>query len=454
MPTDRWADIDTQEKNGEIQRILNQARPGDGAKDTFLGESGLSGLGTLLGQGYQAVTQHPVSQYPSDLWNTLKNVYQGQATETSSEQQAAKDSWNQGGPSGVEEAARHLVGSIPVVGHPIAHGIHNIQTGNLGGLSGDILSLLGGDLAKEGAEGLGAIGNKTGQALLEGSVGFPKGVSLDDAAKARQLMLDAHLPAGKGSIAKIGRIGQPGTLMEDLETQIAPHVTGASGAQPVDVNTVLRPAMKYLAEILEDRTPDGLQHVSDFIDELQGWKDAHPQGLTVEEAQGAKRAMYKRVADSQYADNASSIPAAPKLAKEMIARGLKDAVNEKVPQVAQLNDQMHSAIQLQDALSDLAKQKPNIAKDGLIWALGITAGDLANAHGMMPLGTAGLAMLAARQALNNPGIATRLAIAFGESPKIADAVRMIPKGAVAGVSNLPSAAGRLGIPPVQAPPQQ
>jgi hypothetical protein len=272
--------------------------------------------------------------------------------------------------------------------------------------------------------------------MYRSAVPFKRSLSLDEMKAATRYGLEEGLPRSEASLQRLGSVSQPGTLLGDLESQIQGALdSGQRGAQQVDLGAVTQPLQDAIKRASSDRTIEGRAYVQSLQQELTEWQQQYPQGLTVQEAQAAKRSLYDRINDSAYSDSSTAIPGSAREAKMQLAAGLRDAVNAKVPEVAALNAQMHTAIDLRDALTDAAKANPSGAGSLLGWALAGGAGASAStlAHfsgaGAGGAGIAGLISTATAHALASPLVRSRLAIAFRGSPQVARALSRAEQGA-------------------------
>jgi len=414
------------------QALRLQQNPNTPASaDTFLGESGLGALGGLLGQGWDAITSsntgqsaNPAGRVGQLVWNTLKGAYQGQAQETQQEQEAAGADLKQGNLAG---NLSHLIGSVPAIGHPIEHLAYNTTHGNLGGAAGDLFGLFGGELMKGLAGAAGEAFQSGANPLYRSSVNFPQSLSKQRAVNAAETALQEKIPTGDKSIPMGQAPGRTGDFINQEMAARQQYLTGQNGAQPISMRTALKDAQEAIVKAARDKTPEGQQHVSDMIDELNGWQQAHPNGLNVAQAEDIKESMYGRVSPAQRADNTTPIPGAPKVIKEELARGLKNAVAEVHPQVDYHNQRIQSGIDLQDALKNEAKTKPKIAQTALLWSLGPIIGEAATTMGHSNMGMNGLIALAAGQALAEPAVASRLALAFHGSGDVLKSLSRMPR---------------------------
>lgn len=435
-------------KQEDIAGVLPPAAPAQPPQDSFMDESGFHGLGTLLSHGKDVASwalAHP-SEAPPASPDLLGQIATGQAQDGRKELGEAWKAFTDPGaaPSfgaalgsatlAVPDVLGHLISAVPFVGHPVGHFLMNAVHGNAPGAIGDMVAMGGPELLKS----LG--GGAAAESLYRNAIPLGPSMSLDQMHRAAQFGLDQELPAGEKSIARIGNVSRPGTILNDLENQVNTHLRQSpAGAQPVNMNTVLRPVMDDIQEKLLDRTPEGQALAGKMIDEVSGWNKATPT-LTTLEAHQMKRAMTKSISESQYSDNSSSIPPAAKAVKQRIAQGLRQGVEENAPEVGPLHQQIQSGIQLSDALTDVAKKRPDVAKNAILWSLGLASGEAATMMGHSSMGMAGLLTLATHQALSNPVVGSRLALALHDVPAVTGALAAIGRPAsIAGQAARPIA---------------
>jgi len=458
------------------------------APDTFMGESGLQGLGAVGKQ--LANSGHTIN--PQDIWGVLKNAYQGQAAETGAQLDKAKDAFQKGN---YMDALGQFIGGTPLIGHPLVHGAYNLTHGNASGLAGDLLSLLGPKAADLATEGASTTARTAGQYMYRSRLPFGSDVSRADIAGAVNAGLDQALPAqtlfpkpGKDTLSRIGSVGESGTLLDNMNKEIQPYVTGANGAQKVDMGTVLAPFLQKVKGMVDAPTQAGRDVAASMLQQarpmlmdadpatmgqifnkdpqagpvfdpatqahlIETWAGNNRNSLDVAGAHALKQKAYKTLASSAYSDKASE--AAPSGAKDTnvsLAAGAKNAVNEVHPQVAMTNELMHHTITLTDALNAAAKESPKEFNILTNLAVGGTIGGGAHMGGLgiNESAGAGLAGVIALKAVQSPRVATQLGILMGKRfPQVADAVRplVLPAGATG--SGLGQLTRSLGNQPVQ-----
>ncbi len=450
----------------QAQDFMHQAMAADAPppqEDTFLGESGIGGIGNWISGA--AESQHTFN--PSDAWNVLKGMYQGQAKETSGELSSAGEQLRQGNYS---DAALHAIGAIPLLGHPLVHSGKNIVEGNYPAAAGDLLALFGPKLAESATRGAGALGESAGTQLYRKALPFTKASSPEDIEGAVREGVSRALPAqsifappGKRTLDKIGSTYKPGTILGDLEGQAKPMVSGPFGQDPVKAPTAFGPFIDkvetYLnansssvraagVGMLKEAQP-GLEKLnprvaSIFADDpatgkpmfspqqqLQLFKSyvaGDPQDLTVEMAHQGKRDAYDALSSSVYKDSGSATPppAGGRDANMSLAVGYKNAVNEARPGMVPINEHMHNILTLKDAMNEAAKESPKAFElmTRLAIGAGLGGGASVAAHmGREFTAGAGIAGAIALHAMKDPRVASQIAIVMGNKfPRVAQAL--------------------------------
>lgn len=445
-------------KGGWKEPDIQQAFSSVPQADTFLGESGLQGAGNLLTNLQNS--GHTIN--PSDLWQTLQGMYQGQKQETGQELGDAQQQLSRGNLSG---ALSHFIAGTPLVGHPLVHGVHNLVTGNYGAVAGDALSLFGPQLVKLLGEGAVSGARTAGAQLYRHNLPFEGASSIRDIEGAVRTGIADELPAqalfskSGRTLDHIGRSDQPDTVMGNLEDLTKYHVTGAAGARPVNLETALAPFLKEIQGRLEAPTASGKQIAGAMMNEarpllekmsplmrhvfdpdalgpglgytteqkaqlVEFFARNNRSALTVGQAHIGKRGMYNTLSDSMFVDNSGQVPPGSKAANLSLSRGYKDAINEAAPEMAPINSHMHNLITLTDAMNTAAKASPKEFRILMNLAIGGALGSVPTMMGGAGVHTtagAGVAGALALQALQSPAIATRLAIVMGKKfPDLAE----------------------------------
>lgn len=439
--------------------------------DTFSGESGLSGLSAL----FQRVASDP-SNPAAGLIKAIPDVFRGMLGESKSELgkviPAASD------PN--DSSFQHLIGAIPGVGHGLSHLGTNITGGNYPAAAGDLLSLFGPELA---GGALGKMGNASRDAGFEM---FNRGLKFDPVQNSVQDIRGAvnegiasKLPAPKltrtavmDSLSRIGDVSKPGTMLGDLESQLTPYVTGQNGAMPLDASKVMGPYVEKLQSILQSPTAGAPKMAATMINEIRpAIKEMDPglagtlfdpdalgpgrpfspaqqtnllsrwakNNTTLNVARGhqASRAINSLISDSAYKDVSGSVMPGETSANLLLRKGLKDAVNDAHPEIADVNSRMHDLITLKTAMNQAAKSG-GTAADQIIRSVmgamemagGAGVAALAGHHGTIPLGVGGAGALVLGKLLGSPRTATQMGIGLGKSvPSLLDALKLPAQGA-------------------------
>lgn len=356
--------------------------------------------------------------------------------------QQVRDQWSQAGQdiSGGDVlggTVRAGVGSIPVLG-PDVMKISDQFRSDPGGATANLLSLIAQMNGPEIIKGVTAPERAVGQALYKQAFKFPEDVGLAERARIRQLGLDIQVPTGKSSLDMLGDVNKPDTFMGQLEKGVQDNIK-AVRTQPVAMSQVFKPLLDEINSI-DPRAPGADKILKSLNDELDsqmgkfGWKPSNPkhplydknyphgrsmQPITVEEAQKLKRDTYNLLSDKYYGDkaNASNVPG-EKQAHMLLARGFKDAIEDKAPGVKSYNDTMHNTIGLIDALTDMEKRNPGVLQNWGRYIVGgggaLMGAGLAEASGQPLLGGAALAGVLAATIARDPAAATRFGLAMSK----------------------------------------
>lgn len=421
----------------------------------------------------------PLGSAPGeDLFKGIIGGIQGEASQASQAFQAMLDH----GVSG-EQASnflRHTIGMTPGVGPNLANLLRPTNQQNVGGAAGDLLSAFGPQALE--ASGLGPafggalrkVGRESYRSLLPLPSGTPKfqtNAVLDTAMKEK-------LPIGgassEASAAKLGDIKPgggytAGSYLDRIEKQITPYVTGSNGAIDISAKTVMGPFMKSLEQVmgaaglstsagekadtmLKEIAPmikknNPLIHDAMFLPDkngnfmppqtkakmLQLWIDSDPDVGTVADAHGNKKLLYSQIDPKTYKNNPSAAPA-PGVAeaKEQLARGYKQGVNEIHPDVGALTAKQSAGIALRNALELEYEKNPtrflNTVAGMGAGAAGAGIAGAAASYGHPMAGGIGLAGILATDAITDPRIASRLALVFGKSsPELGMALNKVAK---------------------------
>jgi hypothetical protein len=365
-------------------------------------------------------------------WDLVKGAFSAQAQQGAQTWQALTGQGEFQGMSPMERASsglgHGLAAALPVLGPMAARAGENFGSGRTGAGAADVVSLGAQMFGPEIGEAAAGPIRSAAEGLYRKGLPLKRSLSLDEMHGATRYGLEEGLPNSEASVNRLGSVDDPHTILGGLETQIQDQLAQLGrGSKQIDLATATKPLRDAIAKASHDTTTEGKAYAQTLRDELNSWTTSN-QSLTVQQAHMAKRSMYDRISASQYADNSSGIPSADLTVKEELARGLKDAVNEKVPEVAELNNRFSTAIDLKNALTDAAKSNPSSFRNQLTWALGgssVTALSL----GHEAAGVGGLIATAAKLAIDNPASASRIAIAFQRSPRVLRALGYGMQGA-------------------------
>lgn len=473
---------------------LNPQGSRGGSSDTFLGETGLPQLAGIAKGLFSGATSGPASVV-SGLGHLLSGVMTGEPQRMAAHSQAAGDALMKGDLGGFLD---HTAGVLPGVGESLYHLATNVNGENYSAAAGDGLALFGPALAERALGAAGAGAKDFGNKLYYRNLPLDADRSAGELRDAVKFGMDQKLPTDdlfsvKQSANRIGSVRDPDSLMGKMETQANQYVTGTNGAAKIRMSTDLAPFISAVRERMGNPTAGGQKTVETMVSQIEPWVKGMSKGLKaafedptlnltpeqkvgliekwasgnnfamdVAGAHSQKRAIYKGLSDQVYKEGNGNVVPGEKEAQMALAEGHRNAINEVHPGMAPINHDMHSAILLQDALKEAAKKSPkdfdNMARNLLVGSqIAIAGGAGAGAYLGHPMaGASAVPGILALQAMKSPQLATRIAIASGNTfPGVTDAIRSYLN--LPGVQTLPAAARSLGNDPIQqlfAPPSR
>lgn len=149
------------------------------------------------------------------------------------------------------------------------------------------------------------------------------------------------------------------------------------------------------------------------------------QPLTVSEAQAEKQGTYRQLR-KKYGELGS----ADVESQKALARGLKDEIVKRVPEIAKLNARDGALIALEEQLARFVGREGNKNLVGLIPAVIGTGGGILAGHSLEG-GIAGMLGTAAVLAMDNPAIKSRIAIALDRAKKLKGPAKIGARGITA-----------------------
>jgi hypothetical protein len=306
--------------------------------------------------------------------------------------------------------------------------------------AGEFATDIGLEGAKQGAfEAAGPIAKaafgrpaeKVGEALYKGSLSFPPLESLPARREAAQQGLRLGIPVSE-------KKGLP--MVQDFVQQMAGKVDAEIAAakkagRMVDTQQILQPVEDQITEYAKSLAPDNpvqaAEGIRDQIRRRLGGQNINiaqagggtvsgvsqpPRFMDVGEAQEAKRATSRTLRKAYGEEKGPAIEAL-----KAGERGAKEAIETAAPGVKDPNWQEHVALTLQDSIERAVKTKPGFLKDWTPYILGSSIASFAMGH--PGIGEAGALAAVVREAIRNPAMMSRLAIALDRTgvvlPKIA-----------------------------------
>lgn len=278
-----------------------------------------------------------------------------------------------------------------------------------------------------GGRALGAgarfIGNKLNPSQLYGRALKPSTkMRVPDRDKLIQTGLDERIPVSREGYEKTTG------LTDSLNDEINQKVQSASAAQgpvidPVSVaNRTMDAQRKFSKQVNPTADVAAVQNSrNEFLAKHSspGTNNAPPtvNPMTIAEAQAEKQGTYQQLR-KKYGELGS----ADTEAQKALARGLKEEIVSRVPELQQLNERDSALIGLEQALAKYVGREENKNSVGLIPSIllgTMTGGAIHGAEGAAAGGAvSGIARLAAL-AIDNPEIKSKLAIAMTRVAKSA-----------------------------------
>ena len=156
------------------------------------------------------------------------------------------------------------------------------------------------------------------------------------------------------------------SLIDDLNTQISSKV--ANSAERVDLQTVANKLNDVRDRLKDFSTP--LENLSK-VDKLEKeFLQLHPKwggaiDISVPQAQRTKQEIYRTLGDAAFGE----IGSAERESQKALARGLKEGVASKVPDVAELNAKEGKLLNAQDVIESAVHRASNRDIGGLMWMI-------------------------------------------------------------------------------------
>jgi len=307
--------------------------------------------------------------------------------------------------------------------------------------AGEFARDVAGEGLKQGAlEGAGRVvgagvglARKAALPLYKGTLSFAPLESLPARTEAAEQGL-RMLRAPVSERAGLPKVDQ---FVKDMTAKVDAEIAKAqkAGVQ-IDTEKILAPVREQVAEYAKSLAPTAPTEAArnierDIVLRLGGHEVnvAGPGGTVVKrlvpgprfmepmEAQEAKRAT-SRTLRKAYGEEKGPAVEALKSGE----RGAKEAIEAAVPGVKDPNWQEHVALTLKDSMERAVKAKPGFLKDWTPYILGSAAA--ATALGHPGVGEAGVVAALIREAMRNPAVMSRFAIALDRAgvvlPKIVE----------------------------------
>lgn len=429
--------------------------PPAGEKQITPQNSAFPFLGRLLDQASTNVGEfgNQMSNLGGGIWNMLSDprTYHDPIYGLQQVGQAAKGF----GQDYAQQAQRAVKmqqpgGLLPLFGGDIMNVQDRLKQGDVGGATADVLGLgaqLAGPELLGGAEGkVASRMGKTGERMYTRALGLPMSMTLDDMKAVGKMGTQLELPVGsllgiKGTgeeaLRKLGGPKDPGSYIGAAKHD-ADAMVAAKANVPVDYNKVFEPLKKqidqYRGAVRGGAQADQLQQMAQEFMEQHGFITNNqvpgiiPQAqagaqifrgqkirdITVGEAQRLKQNTYGILPDNTWSDTRQTLGPVEKQFNELLAQGLRSAIEDKVPEVGEANQRMHIGIHLRDAIETSEKRGAYGAtpEDVGPVAAGAAMGQLGAATGSPYSGIPGITSTLAARGARWPAVRSRLGISL------------------------------------------
>lgn len=305
-----------------------------------------------------------------------------------------------------------IAADIATVAAPVGAGM--MAAGSKGGT----IAGIGADIAKGGeminpANIVGRGISKTGQALKKPITGAaerlyqsalkPTKTVLNDFPNVVKTGLNEGVPVSGGGWEKVQ------TTIDELNTGIAAQIdlAGAENIK-IPVKEVI-PRLEQVRNFFKNSI-GGEKYVDDIDELARSFRKAEGKEIPVGRAQELKKNTYS-ILRKAYGE----LKAAEVEGKKALARGLKEEIASRVPEVAKLNARESQLIGLEKAMEDFARRSGNTELFGLSPGMGVGVG--AVKEGMSGAFKGGVIAKAVKSLVDNPYLKSQLAIHLDEFAK-------------------------------------
>lgn len=429
-----------------------------------------------------------VKHGPANLYDTGKAIA-GLATGDTEKQMGqqnadlwgkARDAWNQGDYAGAAaHTLNYALNGIPGVGSALDDAGESFRQGDVSGGVGKTLGLATNlvtgaklpELASDAVNLPGKIAGSTKlpermyQSALKPRTTMPR-------AQRQQLIqtgLNEQIPVSAAGMEKAGNLSD--TINDDISNIIRPHAAAGDTIDPNSVATRInqtRPTFENQVnpdadvaaidaskdEFLRNQgarpgaaavppSPTGLLNPNGRPIMSAGTPAQPPtpaQPLPVDEAQNIKQGTYRQIRKSY-----GKLSDAQTEAQKSLARGIKEELAAKYPELTTLNDRDGGLLKLHDSIDKAVARIDNHQLFGIGTPLAAAGGAAATGSPV-----AGLAIGAARAMLDQPEIKSNLAIALRNAANKPMSTRAnlsisdIPRVAATGLTMQDNIARRMG----------
>ena len=305
-----------------------------------------------------------------------------------------KNAWDAAKNRSVGGTLNHLWGAVPAVGGLIQQAGIEADRGEYGKALGNALTLKGAPEAIGGiVGGLAKAGEGLGRGLYESSIPTSSTTPLLDIQGMRKQGWQNEIPMTLKGAEKAQGIA-------DLGKSEVDQIIGTDPSRPIPTSAATAPLRELRDQYLTGNFPENAVPIVNKLDEImKDWGGSQP----AEKVQAMKRADNTLLNDAQFRDNAN-VSGQKEMIQKML-EGERVALEDAFPAIKDPNMKVHIMTQLKKAAEESGK-KPVMMPGFLGTSVSLAA--LGVLHSYFPhLTWPALTLMASREALKNPGLATK-----------------------------------------------
>lgn len=315
-------------------------------------------------------------------------------------------------PSIAGKLAWGAAAAVPMIGPAVAGLAEQASSGDVAGALGRLAGMFS---TLPVTAGFRLAARKTATPLYGGALKFSERMSLPERSEAIKLGLEARIPVSVKGMSKADAFISEQIAKVDEAIREAMR-RGRNRVLMKDVVAPLRELIRHYEETIG--APEAARRARKVLDDALELGDEIP----LDKAQQIKQNTYELL---QRAYGKEQNPKTE--ARKVLVHGLRKAIEKEAPEVAELNRRASTALVLKEAIENRLKSDPTWIQEHSKWILAGTgaAGAIMGHQAAVP---AALAGIIAYEAVHNPAVMSRLAIALsrGGTGRLSKAINVAP----------------------------